>query len=101
MVNQSTQLKHAPQNTSEPGKRESMEPTDGLNPVQALLIGQARHSLRRQDEWSDIVARRTDNLLAKFTALCDLSVLGLSPEQSQRLAEMSVEDLGALLRGVL
>src|SRR5262245_56457148 len=77
------------------------ELANGLNAVQSLVIGQARHNLQRQDEWSARRAAQTDRLLANFAMLCDLSALGLSEGQIERLAEMSVDELASLLRAVL
>src|SRR5262249_9346953 len=100
MASQAQAFKQETPDTSEAGNSVP-EPTDNLNQVQELLIGAARHNLRCQDEWSEIRARQTDKLLANFTELFDLSALGLTAAQIERLGEMSVADIGALLAKVL
>jgi hypothetical protein len=68
------------------------------NEAQVLLIGGARHILRH---WEGRKSRQVDRMLANFTELNDLTTLGLSEAQIDRLAEMSVKELGAALCAVL
>ena len=73
----------------------------GLNEVQKLAIGQARHNLQHQEQWSDVKARQTDRLLANMASVFSLTDAGLSAGQVERLLELEVADLAALLKTVL
>ena len=80
------------------------ELAEGLNAIQRLCIGQARHNLQyheRDEQWTARKAQQTDRLLANCELAVNLTEYGLTPEQIERLQVMEVADLAVLLRQVL
>jgi hypothetical protein len=86
-------------------KRLLPEAVDGLNPIQILLIGQARDYLSGLIEELTGPPSQTmvavDTLLSNFISSADVSALGLTPEEALSLAQLAPAQIGAIFKSGL